>query len=85
MSDFFVSYTKADEQWAEWIGWVLEEAGFAVTLQAWVSPLVEISFLKCNAPRAKRRAPSPSCRQIISIRGMPLPNGRPHSLLILMA
>jgi TIR domain len=35
MSDFFVSYTKADEQWAEWISWVLEEAGFSVTLQAW--------------------------------------------------
>ena len=25
--DFFVSYTAADRSWAEWIGWVLEEAG----------------------------------------------------------
>jgi hypothetical protein len=35
MSDFFVSYTKADEQWAVWISWILEEAGFSVTVQAW--------------------------------------------------
>jgi TIR domain len=35
MSDFFVSYTKPDEAWAEWISWVLEEADFSVTVQAW--------------------------------------------------
>ena len=33
--DFFVSYTSADEEWAEWIGWILDEAGFSVRLQAW--------------------------------------------------
>lgn len=33
--DFFVSYTSADRQWAEWIAWTLEEAGFSVFLQAW--------------------------------------------------
>jgi TIR domain len=33
--DFFVSYNKADENWAEWIAWVLEENGFSVILQAW--------------------------------------------------
>jgi TIR domain/Tetratricopeptide repeat len=33
--DFFVSYTGSDQQWAEWIGWVLEDAGFRVVLQAW--------------------------------------------------
>jgi len=35
MTDFFVSYTKADRPWAEWISWVLEEAGYSVTVQAW--------------------------------------------------
>ncbi|MFD6613169.1 toll/interleukin-1 receptor domain-containing protein [Micromonospora chalcea] len=33
--DFFVSYTRVDEQWAEWIAWELEEAGYSVFLQAW--------------------------------------------------
>jgi hypothetical protein len=35
MSDFFVSYTKPDEAWAEWISWILEGADFSVTVQAW--------------------------------------------------
>jgi TIR domain len=35
MTDFFVSYTQADRAWAEWIAWVLEEKGYAVTIQAW--------------------------------------------------
>jgi hypothetical protein len=33
--DFFVSYTSADKTWAEWIGYVLEEEGFMVVIQAW--------------------------------------------------
>jgi formylglycine-generating enzyme required for sulfatase activity len=33
--DFFISYTKADLRWAEWIAWHLEEAGFKTVLQAW--------------------------------------------------
>ena len=35
MLDFFVSYTATDEAWAEWIAWVLEEAGFSTVLQKW--------------------------------------------------
>jgi hypothetical protein len=35
MSDVFVSYTNADEAWAEWIAWVLEEAGIAAVFQKW--------------------------------------------------
>jgi internalin A len=35
MKDFFVSYTKADQPWAEWIAWKLEEAGYSTVLQAW--------------------------------------------------
>lgn len=34
-TDFFVSYTRADRRWAEWIAWELEEAGFTTRLQAW--------------------------------------------------
>jgi hypothetical protein len=33
--DYFISYTAPDRAWAEWIGWVLEDAGATVTLQAW--------------------------------------------------
>lgn len=33
--DFFISYTKADTGWAEWIAWQLEAAGYTTTLQAW--------------------------------------------------
>jgi len=33
--DFFISYNKADLQWAEWIAWELEAAGYTTVLQAW--------------------------------------------------
>lgn len=33
--DFFISYTAADKQWAEWIAWWLEEEGFRTIIQAW--------------------------------------------------
>jgi len=35
MPDFFISYTSADRIWAEGIGYVLEEEGFSVVVQAW--------------------------------------------------
>lgn len=35
MKDFFISYTKVDREWAEWIGWQLEENGYSVVIQAW--------------------------------------------------
>jgi tetratricopeptide (TPR) repeat protein len=35
MIDFFISYTQADREWAEWIAWVLEDEGFQVYLQSW--------------------------------------------------
>jgi tetratricopeptide (TPR) repeat protein len=31
----FVSYNQHDRTWAEWIAWILEEAGHPVTVQAW--------------------------------------------------
>lgn len=33
--DFFISYTKADARWAEWIAWQLEESGYRVLFQTW--------------------------------------------------
>ena len=33
--DFFISYAHADEKMAEWIAWVLEEAGYSTIIQAW--------------------------------------------------
>ncbi|HVG06270.1 MAG TPA: TIR domain-containing protein [Thermoanaerobaculia bacterium] len=35
MKDFFVSFTKADRAWADWIAWTLEEAGHEVVYQPW--------------------------------------------------
>jgi hypothetical protein len=35
MKNFFVSYTHADKDWAEWIAWTLEERGYSVAIQAW--------------------------------------------------
>lgn len=34
-ADFFISYTRVDEEWAEWVAWLLEIAGYSVILQAW--------------------------------------------------
>jgi hypothetical protein len=33
--DFFVSYTSSDREWAEWVAWELQEAGYTCTIQAW--------------------------------------------------
>ncbi len=33
--DFFVSYTGVDRDWAEWVAWQLEDAGYQVLVQAW--------------------------------------------------
>ena len=39
--DFFISYNKADQQWAEWIAWQLEAAGYKTIIQAWDSKYTE--------------------------------------------
>ena len=33
--DFFISYNQHDKQWAEWIAWQLENAGYTTVIQAW--------------------------------------------------
>ena len=35
MTDFFISYTRIDRPWAEWIAWQLEAAGYTTVNQAW--------------------------------------------------
>ena len=35
MKDFFISYTKTDQSWAEWIAWQLECEGYTTVIQAW--------------------------------------------------
>lgn len=39
VTDFFVSYTSADSDWAQWIAWQLEESGHSTILQAWDFPV----------------------------------------------
>ncbi|WP_375430999.1 toll/interleukin-1 receptor domain-containing protein [uncultured Friedmanniella sp.] len=34
-SDFFISYNHADQSWAEWMAWALEQEGYRVVVQAW--------------------------------------------------
>ena len=33
--NFFISYNRADEQWAEWIAWALADAGYTHYFQKW--------------------------------------------------
>jgi hypothetical protein len=32
MADFFISYTRTDRAWAEWIAWTLEEQGYSIII-----------------------------------------------------
>ena len=33
--DFFISYNRADQEWAEWIAFELEKAAYSTVVQAW--------------------------------------------------
>lgn len=35
MTDFFISYSQLDRAWAEWIAWILEEAGHKARIHVW--------------------------------------------------
>jgi tetratricopeptide (TPR) repeat protein len=35
VNDFFISYNRADQTWAEWIAWVLEEQGYTTVIDVW--------------------------------------------------
>jgi tetratricopeptide (TPR) repeat protein len=34
-NEFFISYNKVNRQIAEWIAWILEDAGYSTVIQAW--------------------------------------------------
>ena len=59
MSDFFVSYNKADETYAEWIAWNLEDAGYTTVIQVWDFKAGH-NFVKFNA-QSNRRSGSYHC------------------------
>lgn len=46
IKDFFISHTGADKDWALWIAWILEEAGYSTIVDAWDFPKGE-SFIDC--------------------------------------
>jgi TIR domain len=55
-ADYFISYTSPDKAWAEWIGWVLEDTGATVILQAWdfvpgSNFVLEMQRAAASAPR----------------------------------
>lgn len=35
LRDFFISYNRHDQTWAEWIAWQVEAHGYSVIIQAW--------------------------------------------------
>ena len=58
--DFFISYTQADRQKAEWISWQLEGAGFTVVIQAW-------DFLPGDNFVHKMQEASSQCERTIAV------------------
>jgi len=52
MTDFFLSYTQADRDWAEWIAWILEEKGYTTIIQ----PASGFSQDQARAGQAGREA-----------------------------
>jgi tetratricopeptide (TPR) repeat protein len=56
MTDFFISYTGVDRDWASWIAFILEKSGYSVLLQGWDFPpgsnfLVEMQKAVVDADR----------------------------------
>lgn len=49
MKDFFISYNKADEQWAVWVAWILEDVGYEVIIRAWDFPAGSNFVLDMNS------------------------------------
>lgn len=57
VKDFFISYTSADKDWAEWIAWQLEDAGYTTIIQAW-------DFVRGNFVSAMNKAATDAERTI---------------------
>jgi tetratricopeptide (TPR) repeat protein len=66
-----VSYAQADRAWAEWIGWLLEEDGYRVLIQAWdmVAGSNWISRMDQGARRAGRTVAVLSPDYLLSVYG----------------
>ncbi len=58
--DFFISYTQADKDFAEWIAWTLEENAYTTLIQAW--DIVTGTNFVLAMDRASRE-----CRQTILV------------------
>jgi len=56
----FISYAGGDREWAEWIGWVLEEQGVDVVVQAW-DFVPEAQLCPGDARRRVARGPRDHC------------------------
>jgi hypothetical protein len=54
--DFFISFNKADRQWASWIAWTLEEAGYTVFFQDWDFGIGSNFVLKMDEASRQSRA-----------------------------
>ncbi|WP_239395273.1 KGGVGR-motif variant AAA ATPase [Frankia sp. CiP3] len=39
VADFLISYATEDQNWAEWVAWQLEDAGYRVLIQSWDTTL----------------------------------------------
>jgi hypothetical protein len=89
--DFFVSYTQADQAWAVWIAWVLEEADYRVLIQAWdfVPGSNWVKGMQNGATRATRTIAVLSEEYLESVYGgaewqaawVDDPEGREHKLV----
>ncbi|MEL6824135.1 MAG: toll/interleukin-1 receptor domain-containing protein, partial [Calditrichota bacterium] len=60
MKDFFISYTRVDKEWAEWIAWELEATGYSVHIQAW-------DFLAGESFVANMQKGAAECKRTIAV------------------
>jgi len=60
MKDFFISYTRVDKAWADWVAWVLEDSGYSVVLDTWDFPAGSNFVLAMEEALAK-------CKRIIAL------------------
>ena len=70
--DFFISYNKADREWAEWIAWQLEEAGYTTVIQSWdFSPgrnfILEMDKATKAAKRTSRQSMTAPAARLSSV------------------
>jgi hypothetical protein len=67
--DFFVSFAKTDQDWAAWIAWQLEDAGYSVFLQDWDFRPGDNFILKMDESSAKANRTANNIGQILQAQG----------------